>query len=205
MLLHVAVITLVAILAAATFVVSYAGIRDLAVAAGQPWRVARLYPVILDAVLVVACAAAALLRDASLWRRLYAWACLVVLVGAVGAADAIHAMRVVLPHRPEAGTAAALPWALVMLGFSLWLTMMHHARSGSAPQEPRVAEPPAPSEQDAQMPAPASPAPAAPAPALPKRVPRAWPDGQPRSSDETPEAAPLPLRRVRSTPLPPED
>lgn len=140
-LVSAAVVLLVAALAAATFVLSYTGVRDLAVAAGVAPRFARLYPAILDGVLVVACAAAFMLRDGSFWRRLYAWFAVALLVGVVGAADAIHAMNVALPKRPAAGTVAALPWALVMLGFSLWLTMLRHARSHQDAPEPRVVPP----------------------------------------------------------------
>jgi hypothetical protein len=135
-LVSAAVVVLVAALAAATFILSYAGVRDLAVAAGVPLHLARLYPAILDGVLVVACAAAFMLRDSSVWRRIYAWFAVAVLVAVIGAADAIHAMDVVLPKRPAAGTVAALPWALVMLGFSLWLTMLRHARTPRRAAEP---------------------------------------------------------------------
>jgi hypothetical protein len=135
-LVSAAVVVLVAALAAATFILSYAGVRDLAVAAGVPLHLARLYPAILDGVLVVACAAAFMLRDSSVWRRIYAWFAVAVLVAVIGAADAIHAMDVVLPKRPAAGTVAALPWALVMLGFSLWLTMLRHSRAPRRAAEP---------------------------------------------------------------------
>jgi hypothetical protein len=37
-----------------------------------------------------------------------------------------------LPHRTTAGTIAALPWALVILAFSLWLSMLRHSRSAAA-------------------------------------------------------------------------
>jgi hypothetical protein len=231
-LVSAAVVLLVAGLAAATFVLSYAGVRDLAVAAGVPWRLARLYPAILDGVLVVACAAAYMLRDSSIWRRLYAWFAIALLVSVIGASDAIHAMSVHLPKRPAAGTVAALPWALVMLGFSLWLTMLRHARTqpaAPAQQAPPTAPPVAP-----QTVAPQTAPPVASVPALPpvQALPAAEPPAETRAYDadeaamtsevsaadevpengETEDASPqtgqviVPqLYRVRSTPLPPEE
>ena len=48
----------VLLLAAAAFVLSYAGIHAVALSAGVSPRLARIYPLILDAMLVVACAGA---------------------------------------------------------------------------------------------------------------------------------------------------
>jgi Protein of unknown function (DUF2637) len=126
------VIVVVLALAAATFVLSYAGVHAIALEAGVSKSLARLYPFIFDAVLVVACAAALMLRDAGWWLRSYAWLSIVIIVGVIGTADAVHAMGVKLPSKPAAGTVAAVPWALVMLGFSLWLTMLRHARGSRA-------------------------------------------------------------------------
>lgn len=135
-LASVAMVVLVVALAGATFVLSYTGVHQIVLAAGVSKRLARIYPGLLDAVLVVACAAALVLRDARVWAKVYAWVSIVVLVALVGAADAVHAMGVALPHRAAEGTVAALPWALVMLGFSLWLTMLRHARAAVARPEP---------------------------------------------------------------------
>src|SRR5216683_3116468 len=115
-------------LAGAAFVLSYAGVHEIVLAAGVSAQLARLYPAIFDAVLVVACAAALTLRGARWWTRFYAWMSIILLVSIVGAGDAVHAMGVKLPHRPAEATVAAIPWALLMLGFSLWLSMLRHAR-----------------------------------------------------------------------------
>jgi hypothetical protein len=154
------VVVLVIALAAATFVLSYSGVRDLAMASGVSPRLARLYPAVLDGVLVVACAAVFVLRESALWRRIYAWFAVILLIAIIGAADAIHAMNVALPRRPAEGTAAALPWALVMLGFSLWLTMLRHPRRTAAPvpsldaaASPAVGETPAEEPSAAESPA----------------------------------------------------
>src|ERR1039457_4199725 len=58
----VAVITGVILLAAAAFVLAYAGIHAIALAAGVSPTLARYYPLIFDAMLVVASAAALALR-----------------------------------------------------------------------------------------------------------------------------------------------
>lgn len=184
-LVSAGVVLLVIALAAATFVVSYSGVRDLAIAVGVSSRLARLYPAILDGVLVVACAAVFMLRDSSLWRRFYAWFSVALMIAVIGAADALHAMNVALPKRPAAGTAAALPWALILLGFSLLLTMLRRPRAlapsassatAAAPSSADYAAPPVAAEPvrldpfllPALPPAPESPVasdPAAPEPA----------------------------------------
>ncbi|MGD0937014.1 MAG: DUF2637 domain-containing protein, partial [Streptosporangiaceae bacterium] len=71
-LAHVAVMIGVLAIAAAAFVLSYRAARDIALAAGVPAVLARLYPGILDAVFLVACAAAVTLREARWWTRGYA-------------------------------------------------------------------------------------------------------------------------------------
>src|SRR5579875_1284478 len=127
---HIAVVIGIVAVAAAAFVLSYNPVRDIALSAGVPTTLARLYPAIFDAVLVVACAAALTLRDARWWTRWYAWLAVLLMVALIGSADASHAMGYRLPHKIAAGTIAAIPWALVMLGFSLWLSMLQHARTG---------------------------------------------------------------------------
>ena len=56
----------VAALAAATFVLSYSGIRAVALQAGITPRLARGYPLLLDAMLIIVLAAVLALRDAGL-------------------------------------------------------------------------------------------------------------------------------------------
>jgi hypothetical protein len=138
---HVAVVIGVLAVIAAAFALSYDAVRDIARSAGVPVALARIYPGILDAVFLVACAAALMLRDARWWTRLYAWLSVLVTGGLIGAAGAYHAMGLRLPHRATAGTVAALPWALVMLAFSLWLSMLRHTRSGPARPLTRAASP----------------------------------------------------------------
>ena len=135
----------VLLLAAAAFVLSYAGIHAVALSAGVSPRLAKLYPLIFDAMLVVACAAVLALRGAGLPSRCYAWLSLLVLLAAAAAADALHATSVKLPHRPAAAVIAIIPWALVLIGFGLLLSMLRHARlrrvAATAAQQRRALEP----------------------------------------------------------------
>jgi hypothetical protein len=128
------------LLAAAAFVLSYAGVHDVALSAGVSQRLARLYPLIFDAMLVVACAAVLSLRGAGLPSRCYAWLSLLVLLTVVAFADALHATNAALPHRPAAAAVAVIPWALVLIGFGLLLTMLRHTRlrraALAAPERP---------------------------------------------------------------------
>ena len=126
--LLIAVCIGVAALAAAAFVLSYTGLHVLALQAGVQPRLARAYPVMIDAMLVVALAAVLALRAAGLPSRLLAWVILLaVLVGAAGA-DAMRADGRRLPHHVAAITVALVPWALVLLAFVLLMAMLRHAR-----------------------------------------------------------------------------
>ncbi len=124
----VAVCLGVAALAAATFVLSYSAIRAVALQAGITPRLARGYPLLLDAMLVIVLAAVLALRSAGLPSRLLAWLMLLVVVAAAAGADALHAAGQRLPHRAAAITAAVLPWGLVLIAFLLLLLMLRHAR-----------------------------------------------------------------------------
>jgi hypothetical protein len=52
-----------------------------------------------------------------------------MVVGFLGAMDAVHAMNVAIPHRQAAGVAAVLPWILLLLAFGLWLAILRHFRA----------------------------------------------------------------------------
>jgi hypothetical protein len=116
------------LLAAAAFVLSYAGIHEVALSAGVSSRWARLYPLMFDAMLVIACAAVLALRGAGVPSRCYAWLSMLVLLAAAAGADTVHATGVILPRRPTAAAAAIIPWALVLIGFGLLLCMLRQAR-----------------------------------------------------------------------------
>ncbi len=127
----------VAALAAGAFVLSYPGIHAFALQAGVGGRLARVYPLLADAMLVVTLAAVLSLRGAGLPSRLLAWAELLLLLAAAATADAMHAAGRSLPARPASVTAAVLPWVLVLLAFGLLLAMLR--RGWRAPAAPRDA------------------------------------------------------------------
>jgi hypothetical protein len=118
----------VAALAGATFVLSYSAIHSLALQAGVTPRLARGYPLLIDAMLVIVLAAVLALRGASLPSKLLAWATLLALLAAAAGADALHAAGRKLPERGAAIGAAVLPWVLVFLAFVLLLAMLRYAR-----------------------------------------------------------------------------
>lgn len=126
------VVTGVVLLAVAAFLVSYAGIRQIAVDAGVSPALAGFYPLIVDAVLVVACVAALALRGAGWQMQGYAWLSVIVLLAVVAVAGAVHAAGISLPHRPAAAAVAALPWVLFLLGFGLLLSMLRRLRTARA-------------------------------------------------------------------------
>ena len=124
----IAAITGVIVLAAAAFVLSYGGIHKIALSAGVSASMARIFPVVFDATLVVSCAAVLSLRAAHWWPRTYAWLTTLVLLAVVAAADAVHATGTHIPRKPAAATIAVLPWALLLLAFSLLLSMLRQFR-----------------------------------------------------------------------------
>jgi Protein of unknown function (DUF2637) len=132
----VIVITGVLLLAVSTFLLSYAQIHEIAVAAGISPALARLYPLILDITLVVACATALALRGAAWWMRAYAALAIIILVTVVAVVEAVHAAGISLPQRAVAATLAAVPWALLLLGFGLALSMLRHQRTVRALARP---------------------------------------------------------------------
>jgi hypothetical protein len=133
----------VVLLAAAAFVLSYSGIHLVALQAGVSPRLAKLYPVIFDAMLVIAGAAAMALRGAGWWSRFYAWACLILLLAAVATGDAVHATDTKLPERASRAAVAITPWVLLLLAFGLLLAMLRYFRKArvavAARQEARAA------------------------------------------------------------------
>src|SRR6201996_5732533 len=90
-LVNLLVALVVIAVAAATFVFSYDGVHAVALLGGVSPRLARYYPGLFDAVLVIACVAAVALREGRWWARLWAWLVTVVLLAAIGAADVLHA------------------------------------------------------------------------------------------------------------------
>jgi hypothetical protein len=172
-LVNLLVALVVIAVAAATFVFSYDGVHAIALLGGVSTQLARYYPGLFDAVLVIACVAAVMLRDGRWWARLWAWLVLIVILGAIGVTDVLHAMNYTLRHRPTEGVVAAAPVAAVLLAFSLLLTLLRQ----SGTQEP---EPTVPVTLDDLLPA---------LPAAPSESPMALPAAPPAESGRAPDAA----------------
>jgi hypothetical protein len=202
----VAVCVGVAALAAATFVLSYPGIHAIALRAGISPRLARGYPLLLDAMLVVVLAALLYLRSAGVLSKILAWLTLLALLCAAAGADALHAAKDKLPARAAEISAAVLPWVLVFLAFVLLLTMLGHARvrrlSAAQPESaaasdimPGFRSLPGQRHENVQPesapsePAPSEPAPSEPAPS--ESVPSEPATPQPVPADSVAEEPPL--------------
>ena len=127
--LQATMLTGVVLLAVAAFLLSYAGIRAIAVAGRVPPARAGLYPLILDAALVVACLAALGLRGANRWMQGFAWLSIMILLAVMAVVEAMHAAGISLLQKPAAAAMAALPWALLLLVFGLWLSIMRYLRT----------------------------------------------------------------------------
>src|SRR5439155_3957053 len=123
-----AVIIGVILVAVAAFLLSYEGIHQIAIQAGVSAGLARLYPLMFDAMLVIACAATLALRSAGWGAKCYVWASLLLLIGAVAVGDALHATGVKLTGEAARATIAIIPWVLLLMGFGLWLVMLRHWR-----------------------------------------------------------------------------
>lgn len=222
--MNFAVALIVLAVAAGMFVLSYSGVRALAVQAGVSTDLARFYPGLFDAVLVIGCVAAVVLRDGRWWARCWAWLVIIVLLGAIGATDVAHAVNYALPHRQTEAAVAAAPLVAVLLAFSLLLTMLRQSRGQAAVQHPPtvpvLALPPAAEEHPPTLPVPALP-PAAVADVEPDEI---SPKDETPAEDQPPDAALAPaidedaapfvtapfatvprLNRVRATPTPPGD
>jgi hypothetical protein len=122
----ISVITGAAVLAGAAFLLSYTGIHQIALAAGLSPSLAKLYPVLLDTALSIACVAALALRGAPWWMRGYAASAIMILLAALAVAEAMHSAGISLPRRPTAAALAAIPWALFLVGFGLGLSVFRY-------------------------------------------------------------------------------
>ena len=131
-LANVVVAIVVLAVAAGMFVFSYPGVHAIARQGGVSGQLARFYPGLFDALLVIACVAAVMLRDARWWARCWAWLVALVVLAAIGVTDVLHAVSYGLRQRPTEGVVAAAPVVAVLLAFSLFLTMLRQSR----PQPP---------------------------------------------------------------------
>jgi len=125
----VAVVLGLAALTAAACVLSYSSIHHLAIQAGVSARLASVYPLIFDALLILAGCSVLALRGAGFVSRVYAWLCMLVLLGGLAAGGALDAAATKVPHRVAGEVAAIVPWVLVLIGFGLLLALLRYARS----------------------------------------------------------------------------
>jgi hypothetical protein len=204
-LANFAVTVAVLAVAAATFLLSNSGVPANALQGGVSPQLARVYPGVFDAVLVIACVAAVMLRGARWWARSWAWLVVIVVLAAIGFTDVLHAMAYGLRQRPTEGVVAAAPAAAVLLAFSLLLTMLRQSRSqapdaAGSPQaqggsgrgiaEQQLTAPMIIGPVDAVPAVAAGAVPRAPAPpiALPAAPAAASADGSDADADRAPEA-----------------
>src|SRR5262245_28419482 len=123
-----AVIIGVILVAVAAFLLSYEGIHQIALQAGVSEALARLYPLMFDAMLIIVCAAALALRNAGWGAKCYVWVSRLLVVGAVAVGDALHATDVRLTGQAARAAIAVIPWVLLLMGFGLWLVMLRQWR-----------------------------------------------------------------------------
>ena len=124
----VAVVVGLVALTAAACVLSYSDVHAFALSAGVSKSLARIYPAIADAALVVSGCAVLALRGAGLISRIYGWLCFVVLLAALAATSVMHVAAITMPSKAAEITAAVFPWAVVLIAFGLLLALLRHAR-----------------------------------------------------------------------------
>ena len=129
-----AVATGLAAVTAAACALSYTPIHVLASEAGVSASLARIYPYVFDAMLVLAGCSVLALRGAGLPSRSYGWLCFLVLLAALAAGGAIRAADVSVPRHSAGVIGAIVPFVLVLIGFGLLLTLLRHARLRRASQ-----------------------------------------------------------------------
>lgn len=129
----------VLVLLAAAFVLSYDAFVAMARSGGVTDRLVRFYPVVFDAVLVVALAAIFVLRSARFYVRWLTWLAMLGILAVCAAAGAVHAADVELPQQPLAAAVATLPFVMLVLAFRLWLTMLRHIRRQGARRRAGIA------------------------------------------------------------------
>jgi len=203
-LVNVLVALVVVAVAGATFVFSYDGVHAIALLGGVSDQLARYYPGLFDAVLVIACLAAVMLRDGKWWARLWAWLVIVILLAAIGTTDVLHAMNYSLRHRVTEGVVAAAPVVAVLLAFSLLLALLRQSRTQApaAPAAPLLDLPALPAAVPPPIALPAAPtvsmAPPLAAPPPLAAATRAEPQDAPAEPTAT---VPLPTAAVTVAPL----
>ena len=108
------------------------GIHQIALQAGVSPALARLYPLMFDAMLsspAPPCWPCAPRAGAT---KIYVWVCLLLVLAAVAVGDALHATGVHLTGQAARAAIAVIPWVLLLMGFGIWLVMLRHWRRSRA-------------------------------------------------------------------------
>ena len=124
----VAVVVGLVALTTAACVLTYSSVHDFALRAGISRSLARIYPDIGDAMLVMAGCSVLALRGAGLLGKVYAWLCFIGLLGVLAGSSVVHEAGLNMPLRAAEITAAVFPWALVLVAFGLLLALLRYAR-----------------------------------------------------------------------------
>ena len=124
----VAVVVGLVALTAAACVLTYSSVHDFALRAGVSRSLARIYPDIGDAMLVMAGCSVLALRGAGLLSKVYGWSCFIGLLGVLAGSSVVHEAGLNMPLRAAEITAAVFPWVLVLVAFGLLLVLLRYAR-----------------------------------------------------------------------------
>ncbi|RAY11374.1 hypothetical protein DPM19_30585 [Actinomadura craniellae] len=132
----------VAVLAGATYVLTYDDLRTLAIEGGAARRWAPAYPIMVDALITVTIGSLVVAWRARWWSRWIRWVLLLALLGGTGAASVQRALHGYgsLPDEPLRAGVAGAPHAMLVIAVWLWLSMFRLARRPAA--EPPPAEEP---------------------------------------------------------------
>jgi hypothetical protein len=116
----------VAALTAATFVLTYADLRALAIQGGAARHRAYLYPGMVDGLLFVVILSILTARRSRWISRALRWLLLVVLVAGGGTAGVEHALHGYgrLARSWVSGGVAVAPWAILLIALWLWQSMI---------------------------------------------------------------------------------
>ncbi|WP_301176155.1 DUF2637 domain-containing protein [Actinomadura geliboluensis] len=120
----------VAALAAGAYVLTYAVLRELALAGGVSRRWAPLYPVMADTLVAMTILSLVVTRGARWWTRLLRWALLLALVAGGAALHVQHSVwgYASLPDDAVKAGIAVAPHVMLVIALWLWLTMFKQIR-----------------------------------------------------------------------------
>ncbi|MFI0450726.1 DUF2637 domain-containing protein [Actinomadura sp. 6N118] len=133
-LLTVSAGLVVVVLLGGAFVLTYDVLRELAVAGKASKRWAPVYPVMVDALVVMTILSLVVSRQARWWSRWIRWVLLLVLLSGAAAIGVQHSLwgYESLPDEPVKAGIAVAPHAMLIISVWLWLTMFKQVRTSTA-------------------------------------------------------------------------